>query len=165
VRKPAFPPHVPSAEAARTELLHAVRREPRTLGIDRTRWTVPSVLTALPWLRLTTAGGISRLLTRLGLSYKRGHRANTPTRVVATLEAQTGRVLFRRAGTTRVPELVQLCQHVAATYREASCVYVAQDNWPRHVHPDLLCHQGRGWGRSAQLRRHHARRHTPARRL
>lgn len=171
--------------------------------MERSRWTAPSLLSALPWLGLQSASGLSRLLDRLDLTLKRGrdwvhspdpeyeakgaviaalraeaardprsvvlyldevtiyrqptlarayetrghsqplarrsHRANTPTRVVATLDAQSGQVVVRRARTTSVTELVRLSQQVVAAYPEAACSYVVQDNWPVHAHPDLLC--------------------------
>lgn len=65
-------------------------------------------------------------------------RDNTLTRAVATLDALNARVCFRRANRITVPTLVQFYQEVRRAYPDADCIYVVQDNWPVHTHPDLL---------------------------
>jgi len=49
-----------------------VHRDPHQFGHAQSRWTLASLAASCPWLRLRTAGGLSRLLHRLGISYKRG---------------------------------------------------------------------------------------------
>lgn len=66
------------------------------------------------------------------------HRANTDTRVVAALDALTGRVCFQRAAKITVAVLVHFYQALVAAYPEAEHLYVIQDNWPVHTHPDVL---------------------------
>jgi transposase len=66
------------------------------------------------------------------------HRANTETRVVAALDALTGRVRFQRAAKITVAVLVQFYQALVAAYPEAERLYVIQDTWPVHTHPDVL---------------------------
>lgn len=189
-------------EKAHEAILHVVRRDPRLFGIEGTRWTLEAIHRICDWLHVASPAGISALLDRLKISYKRGrdhvhspdpdylaklaeidrwvdlarrgevvtlyldeltyyrqpslakayeargrtqqplaersHRANTPTRVVATLDAVDGRVIYLQASRIGVRELVSLYQKVRATYPQAPRIYVVQDNWLVHSHPDLL---------------------------
>lgn len=68
----------------------------------------------------------------------RSHAANTLTRIVATLDQQTGQVVSRRASHITVPILVAFYQQLCTTYPDAHRRYVVRDNWPVHTHPDLL---------------------------
>jgi hypothetical protein len=67
-----------------------------------------------------------------------GHSSNTLTRVVATLEHGTGRVVYRRASAITIAVLVQFFQDLRAAYPNAERIYVVMDNWPVHIHPDVL---------------------------
>jgi transposase len=67
-----------------------------------------------------------------------GHSSNTLTRVVATLEHGTGRVVYRRASKITLATLVQFFQDLRAAYPQAERIYVVMDNWPIHIHPDVL---------------------------
>jgi transposase len=49
-------------------LLH---QTPETYGHARSRWSLETLLASCPWLKLTTVGGLSRLLLRLGIRRKR----------------------------------------------------------------------------------------------
>jgi hypothetical protein len=53
-------------------LLHLLRRDPRTCGVNRSRWRLVDLLGCCPWLRLTTPRSLGRLLARMGIAYKRG---------------------------------------------------------------------------------------------
>jgi hypothetical protein len=53
-------------------MLDVVRREPHLFGHQQARWTLQALLESCPWLELNTQGGLSQLLTRLGIRYKRG---------------------------------------------------------------------------------------------
>jgi len=66
------------------------------------------------------------------------HSSNTLTRVVATLEHATGRVVYRRASKIGVENLVLFFQQLRAAYPDAERLYVVMDNWPVHIHPDVL---------------------------
>ena len=68
---------------------------------------------------------------------ERSLRANTTTRVVASLEARTGRVIARQGGRLGVPELVRFYEALVAAY-PGRRIYLVQDNWPLHFHPDVL---------------------------
>ena len=69
---------------------------------------------------------------------ERSHQANTITRYAATLDHCTGQVIFRRASRIGIKELVKLYQDLHRAYPEARVIYAVQDNWPIHVHPDVL---------------------------
>jgi hypothetical protein len=58
---------------------------------------------------------------------QRSWSANTETRVVATLAANDGRVVFRR-GRVSIDGLVAFYQQLCAAYGDAQCLYVVQDN-------------------------------------
>lgn len=49
-----------------------VRRDPRQLGVDRTRWTLTSVGAVVEWLAGSTRSGVWRVLDGLGIVLKRG---------------------------------------------------------------------------------------------
>ena len=69
---------------------------------------------------------------------ERSHSADTLTRVVAALHAQSAQVTFRRASKITLATLVQFYQDLHAAYPDAERIYVVQDNWPVHTHPDVL---------------------------
>lgn len=69
---------------------------------------------------------------------QRSHAADTLTRVVASMQHGTGQVVFRRASSIRLETLVQFYQDLRRTYPTAERIYVVQDNWPVHTHPDVL---------------------------
>jgi hypothetical protein len=69
---------------------------------------------------------------------RRSLRANTVTRVTATLDPADGRVVARRAARIRVRELVAFYQELVAAYPQAERIWLIQDNWPVHSHPDVL---------------------------
>jgi transposase len=48
-----------------------VRRDPRLFGIEGTRWTLAAIHTYCAWLQTATPAGMSRLLARLEISWKR----------------------------------------------------------------------------------------------
>jgi hypothetical protein len=200
---PLFPPHYQQNEEAKEALLHVVRRDPHQFGIDRARWTHQDLLQVCDWLRLQTAGGLSHLLDRLGIHYKRGrdyvhspdpdyleklrdvdrivelarasfgrivalyqdeltyyrqptlasayetagpcqplarrsHQANTATRIAGALNLVDGRVYYRQSSHTDVRELVRFYHQIREAYPQAERIYLIQDNWPVHFHPDLL---------------------------
>jgi transposase len=64
--------------------------------------------------------------------------ADTLTRVVASLDHQTGQVCFRRATRIGLAALVAFYRQLVAAYPQATRIYVVLDNWPLHRHPDLL---------------------------
>lgn len=49
-----------------------MRRDPHQVGVERARWRLEDILRVCTWLTLRTTGGLSQLLRRVGISYKRG---------------------------------------------------------------------------------------------
>jgi transposase len=69
---------------------------------------------------------------------QRSYHSDTLTRVVATLEHTSGRVVYLRASKIGTSQLVEFYQKLRHSYPQAERIYVVQDNWPVHVHPDVL---------------------------
>ncbi len=67
-----------------------------------------------------------------------GHRSNSLCRIVGALDVRSGRLLFRMQSRIGVRELVAFYQQIAQAYPEAERLYLVQDNWPVHAHPDVL---------------------------
>jgi hypothetical protein len=65
-------------------------------------------------------------------------RLQLSMRVVATLDAFSGRVLFKRWGKIGTKPLSAFSQLVRASYPTAERIWLIQDNWPLHFHPDVL---------------------------
>jgi transposase len=60
-------------------ILDVIARAPSQFGVERTRWTLATLLGQFPWLRCHTQAGLCRLLHRIGISYKRGrHHLHSP---------------------------------------------------------------------------------------
>ena len=70
---PLFPPEH-NWEEARAEVLRLVRRTPRSMDLDRTRWTLDLLAQEMKAIGDITRGGFPKLLGRLGISYKRGRQ-------------------------------------------------------------------------------------------
>jgi len=68
----------------------------------------------------------------------RSPKSNTVTRVLGVLNALTGAVFHQRASKITVAFLVMFYQALCRAYPDAERIYVIQDNWPVHTHPDLL---------------------------
>jgi transposase len=68
----------------------------------------------------------------------RSPRADTLTRLVGSLDHQTGRVCYLRAKVIGLRALVQFYEQLRAAYPDAERIYVVLDNWPVHRHPDVL---------------------------
>lgn len=69
---------------------------------------------------------------------RRSHAANSATRVAATLDPFTGRVVPWQGTRFDIPQVVGFYQQVRAAYPEAERIAIVQDNWPVHFHPDVL---------------------------
>jgi len=67
-----------------------------------------------------------------------GLGTNKRHRIAACLEATTGRVVFRQRHRFDRKTLLRLYAAVVAAYPDAEVIFLAQDNWPVHVHPDVL---------------------------
>ena len=71
-RKPSYSSKYESKQEAKEAILHTVRREPIAFGKPRSRWSLSYIADVCKWLRVNTLSGLSKLLKRLGISYKRG---------------------------------------------------------------------------------------------
>ncbi len=60
------------------------------------------------------------------------------TVIAATVDVLTGRVVYRQRSQIGVKALVDVYQRVAQVYADRETIYVVQDNWPIHFHPDVL---------------------------
>jgi transposase len=69
---------------------------------------------------------------------QRSYHSDTLTRIVASLEHSSGRVVYLRASKVGVSQLVEFYLKLRRSYPGAERIYVVQDNWPVHVHPDVL---------------------------
>lgn len=197
-----FPPEHGEEAKARDALLHVVRQDPRLFGEKRNRWTLQAILRVCAKWKVHSVPGMSRVVRRLGISYKRGrcrvhspdpdyvaklrdiqvlvvrpqanagsqialfqdeftyyrqptvasayesvgkeqpkaelsHKSNQHWRVVAELDARSGRVIYDQGKIIGVKELVRHYARVCAHYPGAT-IYIVQDNWPVHFHPDVL---------------------------
>ncbi len=67
------------------------------------------------------------------------YQTNTATRIVATLDPFSGQVVHRQRSRIGVRDLVGFYRDdLRPAYAQAERIYVVQDNWPVHYHPDLL---------------------------
>lgn len=67
-----------------------------------------------------------------------GLGTNKRRRIAACLDATTGRVVAWQRHRFDRKTLVRFYAAVAAAYPAAEVIFVAQDNWPVHFHPDVL---------------------------
>lgn len=67
------------------------------------------------------------------------HRSNARFRGIAALNAVTGQVTYQQHSRIDRPCLTHFYDTLAVTYPGVQ-IYVAQDNWPVHYHPDILAH-------------------------
>lgn len=181
-----------------------MRRDPHLFGHHQSRWSLDRILQTCDWLQLETQGGLSRLLKRLRVSFKRarsyihspdrqyegkvsylklcrmrawydpqryvflyldeitytrqptldrayearGHqqalayrsyKSDTQFRGIGALNAVTGQVTYRQHYTITLPNLSDFYAAIRHDYPDVETIYVAQDNWPVHVHPDVIC--------------------------
>ncbi|MBX3015720.1 MAG: IS630 family transposase [Caldilineaceae bacterium] len=60
-------------------MLQVVRRTPRCFGYAESRWRLARLAQQIPWLSGLSRAGVSQVLTRLGIHYKRGrHYVHSP---------------------------------------------------------------------------------------
>lgn len=68
----------------------------------------------------------------------RSYQANTHCRGMAALNAITGQVTYRQHYKIGLRQLSDFYAAVRHDYPQAEVIYIAQDNWPIHFHPDVL---------------------------
>jgi putative transposase len=67
-----------------------------------------------------------------------GHRSNSKRRVIGALEARTGRLICRQRAHADHATLIRYYRELEAAYPRATTIFLAQDNWPVHRHPEVL---------------------------
>jgi hypothetical protein len=82
--------------------------------------------------RAWAAGGADAPRVPAGLAH------NTRRRVAACLDAMSGQVLAWPRSSFDRTTMRRFYQAIAAAYPAAEVIYVAQDNWVVHTHPDVL---------------------------
>jgi transposase len=65
-------------------------------------------------------------------------RFDTITRIMGTLDPHSGKVVFTLIGKVTTSALVSFYRKVVQAYPRAERIWVVQDNWPVHLHPDVL---------------------------
>ena len=63
---------------------------------------------------------------------QRSLASTTASRVVGTLDAFSGRVLFQSGSKVGIKQLVHFYQHVRQAYQEAQRIWIVLDNWTVH---------------------------------
>jgi transposase len=63
---------------------------------------------------------------------------DTVTRTTATLNVLDGQVEYWQGSRVSIPRLVAFYEQVHRAYPEAETLYLIQDNWTVHFHPDVL---------------------------
>jgi hypothetical protein len=66
-----------------------------------------------------------------------GWRTNLQWRIAAGMNGYTGQVTYLQGSRIGIRQLVQLYQQIGLTYPDANLIYIAEDNWPVHYHPDV----------------------------
>jgi hypothetical protein len=69
---------------------------------------------------------------------RRSYHAERPFRVVGALDPFSGRVLYWQGRHIDVAHLIDFYQQIVQCYGGVRTVYVIEDNWPIHFHPDVL---------------------------
>jgi hypothetical protein len=69
---------------------------------------------------------------------ERSHQSNTQTRIAGVLNAHTGAVQALSGSRVGIKQLVELYREVCDAYPGVPRIWVVQDNWPVHFHPDVL---------------------------
>ena len=69
---------------------------------------------------------------------RRSQRSNTKRTVLGALNALTGQVTSVQRAYADVQGLRTFFQRLRAAYPDAEVIYVVLDNWPMHVHADVL---------------------------
>lgn len=88
--------------------------------------------------RPTVAQGYTIVVERPQPLAEQGLGANTTRRIAACLDAQTGQLFaWQRAHFDR-QTLRRFYEAVEAAYPHADQLFLIQDNWPVHYHPELL---------------------------
>lgn len=67
-----------------------------------------------------------------------GHGHNTSRRIASVLNAVTGQLIAWQRERFDRQTLIRFYEAVEKAYPQAQRIFIAQDNWPVHFHPDIL---------------------------
>jgi hypothetical protein len=109
----------------------------RAAAADSSRVTVLYTDELIFYRQPTVANAYARRGATQALA-ELSYQSNTATRWIAALDPQTGHVIHQRCPRLSIPHLVQFYGAVCAAYPAATTIFLIQDNWPVHHHPDLL---------------------------
>lgn len=88
--------------------------------------------------RQPTQAWLWSALGRLQPTMRYAHRSNTQMRVVAYLNAVSGRVHHSDMARVTAPRLARSVAQLSRWYPDAERIYLAWDNWPVHGHQKVL---------------------------
>lgn len=71
---------------------------------------------------------------------RRSYNSDTEFRGMGALNAVTGQVTYHQASKSSVTQLLNFYDMTVADYPHIQTIFMVQDNWPVHYHPDLLIH-------------------------
>ncbi len=66
------------------------------------------------------------------------YRPNSRCRGIGALHARTGQLTYRQRTRITVRVLADFYHELRYTYPQVDIIYVVHDNWPVHVHPDVI---------------------------
>src|SRR5712691_4243224 len=69
---------------------------------------------------------------------RQARQLNNVIRLVGTLDTLTGRVVSKTWSKVGTKQMASFYQLVRRAYPDAKCIWIIQDNWPVHFHPDVL---------------------------
>ena len=103
---------------------------------DPTRYTFLYLDELTFYRQPTVASGYARQGSRNPLA-RRSYQSNTSARILGAVNALTGQVTYTLRSKITLPVLRQFYYTLRQTYADTHTLYVAQDNWPVHFHPDI----------------------------
>jgi transposase len=68
----------------------------------------------------------------------RSYKSNSLSRVIAAIDITSGLVIYHQRPAINIQEEVSFYQEVRRHYPLAETIYVMLDNWPLHLHPNVL---------------------------
>ena len=71
---------------------------------------------------------------------RRSYRRNTEFRGIGALNAITGQVTYHQTSRACIKQLTAFYDMVVEDYPKLDTIFMVQDNWPLHFHPDVLAH-------------------------
>lgn len=71
---------------------------------------------------------------------RRSYNSDTAFRGVGALNAISGQVTYQQSWKIGIRQLAQFYEAIMGDYPKATIVYVVEDNWPVHYHPDVLAY-------------------------